>query len=140
MRRKQTRDAMLSRMLLRPRVGWLLCVLLWLAVQLHARVVRVEVASRADVLGGKVFGEAGAYERIAGRIYFSLPVANPHNDRIVDLSNAQNLKNGEVEFSSNFIAIRPKDKHKGNGSMILENPNRGHSRIVRSEEHTSELQ
>ena len=26
----------------------------------------------------------GAYERITGRVYFSLPVANPHNPRIVD--------------------------------------------------------
>jgi hypothetical protein len=57
-------------------------------------------------------------------------VANPHNLRIVDLSNAVNLKNGEVEFSSNFIAVRPKDTHKGNGSMVLEVPNRGRGRIL----------
>jgi hypothetical protein len=35
-----------------------------------------------------------------------------------------------VEFSADFIAIRPKDPHKGNGAMLLENPNRGHSRIL----------
>ena len=97
---------------------------------LHARVLRVEIASRADVLQGKPFGDAGAYERITGRVYFSLPVANPHNQRIVDLSNAVNLKNGEVEFSSDFVAVRPKDAHKGNGSLLLEVPNRGHARIL----------
>ena len=96
----------------------------------EARVVRVEVASRQDVLDGKPFGDAGAYERITGRVYFSLPIANPHNRRIVDLGNAVNLKNGEVEFSSDFVAIRPKDPRRGNGSMILENPNRGRSRII----------
>ena len=53
---------------------------------LRARVVRVEVTSRTDVLNGKQFGTAGTYERITGRIYFSLPVTNPHNLRIVDLS------------------------------------------------------
>src|ERR1043166_2345123 len=118
------------------------------------------MTSRADVLQGKQFGEAGAYERIAGRVYFSVSVANPHDRRIVDLNHAVNLKNGEVEFSADFIAIRPKDAHKSNGSLLLEVPNRGHARILslldggdwnaandagdgwflRSEEHTSELQ
>jgi hypothetical protein len=97
---------------------------------LHARVLRVEVTSRADVLNGKQFGIAGSYERITGRVYFSLPIANPHNQLIVDLSNAVNLKDGEVEFSSDFIAVRPKDPQKGNGSMILEVPNRGHARLL----------
>jgi hypothetical protein len=107
-----------------------LLILVLIALPLHARVIRVEVVSRADVLEGKTFGDAGAYERITGRVYFSLPVANQHNLRIVDLSNAMNLKNGEVEFSSDFIAISPKDAHKGNGSMLLEIPNRGRARIL----------
>ena len=97
---------------------------------LYARVTRVEISSRHAVLGGKTFGDAGAYERVVGRVYFSLPVANPHNQRIVDLGNAENLKNGEVEFSADFVAVRPKDAHQGNGSMLLEVPNRGHSRIL----------
>ena len=105
-------------------------VLLLSVLPLNARVVRVEIASRQDVLDGKSFGDAGAFERVTGQIFFSVAVANPHNARIVDLKNAVNLKNGEVEFSANFIALRPKDPHKGNGSMLLENPNRGHSRIV----------
>ncbi len=123
-------DAILARM--RPRFSaWLFLLALLLAIlPLHARVVRVEIASRTSVLDGKVFGDAGAYERITGRVYFSLPVANAHNLRIVDLGNAVNLKNGEVEFSADFVAVRPKDAHKGNGSMLLEVPNRGHARIL----------
>jgi Alpha/beta hydrolase domain len=93
-------------------------------------VVRVEITSRSDVLGGKAFGDAGAYERIIGQIYFSVAVANPHNQRIVDLKNAVNLRNGEVDFSANFMALRPKNVGQSSGSMILENPNRGRSRIV----------
>ena len=95
-----------------------------------ARVTRVEVKTRQDVLGAKAFGEVGPYERILGTVYFSLPVNNPHNTPIVDLKNAVNLRNGEVEFSADFIAICPKDPHRGNGSLILENPNRGHGRII----------
>src|SRR5580658_11369576 len=121
---------MLSRMRPRPR-AWLFPLALFLSIlPLHARVVRVQIASRTTVLDGKVFGNAGAYERITGRVYFSLPVTNAHNLRIVDLSNAVNLKNGEVEFSSDFVAVRPKDAHKGNGSMLLEVPNRGNARIL----------
>jgi Alpha/beta hydrolase domain len=97
---------------------------------LNARVVRVEITSRSDVLNGKQFGDHGSYERIQGRVYFSVAVANPHNRRIVDLNNAVNQKNGEVEFSADFVAIRPKDAAKSNGSLLLEVPNRGRSRIV----------
>lgn len=95
-----------------------------------ARVTRVEVTSREDVLNGKQFGAAGAYERLTGRVHYSVAIANPHNTGIVDLANALNLKNGEVEFSADFVALRPKDASKSNGSLLLENPNRGHSRIV----------
>ena len=108
-----------------------LCATILLPVSLmQARVTHVEITSRADVLDGKTFGEAGSYERIAGRIYFSVAVANVHNQPIVDLTNAVNLKDGEVEFSADFTAVRPKDAAKGNGTLLLENPNRGHSRIL----------
>ncbi|PYQ40333.1 MAG: hypothetical protein DMG99_14305, partial [Acidobacteria bacterium] len=89
---------------MRPRqrtVSSLLFILLSLT-SVNARVVRVELTSRVDLLNGKLFGEAGAYERIAGRVYFAVSVTNPHNLRIVDLDKAVNLKNGEVEFSADF--------------------------------------
>ena len=116
-------------MKIRLRLSSLLLLLLgtW---PLAARVTRVEILSRVDVLDGKPFGGAGAYERIIGRVYFSVPAGNPHNRRIVDLDKAVNLKEGEVGFSADFVAVRPKDPHKGNGSMLLEVPNRGHSRII----------
>ena len=117
-------------MRLRFCASFLVLSLLLIVGPLHARVLRVDVASRTTVLNGKEFGNAGAYERITGRVYFSLPVANAHNQRIVDLRNAVNLKNGEVEFSSDFVAVRPKDVHLGNGSMLLEVPNRGNARIL----------
>ncbi|HEX8812012.1 MAG TPA: alpha/beta hydrolase domain-containing protein, partial [Terracidiphilus sp.] len=112
------------------RSGLLLLLLLCGVELLAARVVRVEVTSRQDVLNGKSFGSAGLYERIVGRVYFSVPVANQHNSTIVDLGNAVNLKNGEVEFSSDFVAVRPKDPRKGNGSLLLEVVNRGRARIT----------
>ena len=121
---------MLPRMRALRGVGLLLLFLVSTVALLNAKVVRVEIASRGDILNGRRFGDAGAYERITGRVYFSLAVANPHNRRIVDLDNAVNLENGEVEFCSDFMAIRPKDPQKGNGSLLLEVPNRGRSRII----------
>jgi len=107
-----------------------LLALLLSVLPLQARVLRVEISTRTDILNAQPFGDAGAYERITGRVYFSLPISNPHNKQIVDLANAVNLKDGEVEFSSDFIAFRPKDASKSNGSMILEVPNRGRGRII----------
>jgi Alpha/beta hydrolase domain len=123
-------DVILSRMRLRFCAVFLPLFFTLAVLPLSARVIRIEIASRTDVLKGKIFGEAGAYERITGRVYFSLPASNPHNLGIVDLRKAVNLNNGEIEFSSDFIAVRPKDAHKGNGSMLLEVPNRGRPRIL----------
>lgn len=109
---------------------FVLCALIVCLPPAYARVLRVDVTSRQDLLNGRSFGASGAYERILGRVYFSLTAENPHNARIVDLNNAVNLRDGAVEFSADFMAIRPKDAAKGNGSMVLEVPNRGKSRII----------
>jgi len=119
----------LPRMWLCRSVGFLL-LLSWSASLVKARVVRVEITSRNDVLNGQPYGDAGVYERIIGRVYFAVQVANPLNRRIVDLNNAVNMKNGVVEFSSDFFAVRPKEPRKSNGSMLLEIPNRGRGLII----------
>ncbi|MFL6351759.1 MAG: alpha/beta hydrolase domain-containing protein [Bryobacteraceae bacterium] len=115
---------------MRFRLTWLVLFLTCAASLLDGRVLRIEITAREPVLNGKRFGEVGAYERIRGRVYFSVAIANPHNRRIVDLENAANLKNGTVEFSSDFIAIRPKESRSSNGSLLLEVPNRGVGRII----------
>jgi len=117
-------------MRLRPLAVCSVVLVVFLAPILEARVVRVDVRSRSDVLHGKSFGDAGPYERITGRVYFSVAVGNPRNRRIVDLENAVNLKNGEVEFFADFVAVRPKDSGKSNGALLLEVPNRGRPRIL----------
>lgn len=121
---------MLPRMRSRRRVVSLVLLLALSILPVNARVIRVEIASRTDVLNGKEFGDAGSYERITGRVYFSLPIGNPHNRRIVDLDKAVNLRDGEVEFSSDVVIVGPKDPHKGNGSMLLEVPNRGRAGLI----------
>ena len=108
----------------------LLLALVGVSAPVYAGVTRVEIDTRTDVLQGKSFGETGPYERLTGQIFYSVRVDNPHNAAIVDLHNAVNLKNGEVEFSADFVAFRPKDAHKGNGSLLLEVPNRGRPHFI----------
>ena len=108
----------------------LLLALVGVSAPLQARVTRIEIDTRTDVLQGKPFGEAGSYERLTGQIFYSVRVDNPHNAAIVDLHNAVNLKNGEVAFSADFVAFRPKDPQKGNGSLLLEVPNRGRPHFI----------
>ncbi len=97
---------------------------------LDARVLRIEIESQQDVLNGKSFGDAGAYERLTGRVYFSVHARDQANRQIVDLQHAANLSDGEVAFSAGFFAVRPKDPSKSNGSLLLEIPNRGNARIL----------
>jgi len=111
-------------------VGLVAALVLALAPAATARVVRVEILSREDVQAGAGFGDAGAYERLVGRVHFSVSVANPHNRAIVDLDRAENARSGEVEFSADVVILRPKDPRRGNGTLLLEVPNRGRSRIV----------
>lgn len=87
-------------------------------------VVRVEVDSREDVLGGQPFGAAGAYEKITGRIYFAFDPDNPMNARIVDIGLAPRNAAGRVEAWANFMVLRPKNRQPGTVA-VLEVSNRG---------------
>jgi hypothetical protein len=107
--------------------------LLWIAMftgAASARVVRVEITSRADIENGKAFGNAGPYEKITGRVFFAVDPANPHNRQIVDLDKAPRNAQGEVEFSADLYLLKPKDMSKGNGSVLFEVSNRGGRGIV----------
>src|SRR5687767_2430533 len=90
-----------------------------------ARVERIEIASRVDVLEGKPFGEAGAYEKLSGKVYFAVKPEAAPNKLIVDLDKAPRNAAGEVEFAADFYLLKPKEPARANGSVLLEIPNRG---------------
>src|SRR3954464_4613778 len=56
-----------------------------MAVTLHAEAVRIEIKSHADLLPGKTFGSAGAYEKLSGRIYFAVDPKNSANGIVTDI-------------------------------------------------------
>ena len=86
---------------------------------MRAEVVRIEVKSRADVLPGKTFGTAGAFEKLSGKIYFAVDPRNSANRIITDIDKAPKNASGKVEFSSDFYLIKPKDlsARQRNGSV-----------------------
>jgi Alpha/beta hydrolase domain len=90
-----------------------------------AEVVRIEIQSRTDVLSGKSFGDAGAYEKLVGKVYFEIDPANSANTIITDIANAPRNARGRVEFSSDFFLIKPKQIERGNGTVLYEVSNRG---------------
>lgn len=109
-----------------------LVLLLFLALSApcQARVVRAEILSRADLLDGKAFGDAGAYEKIVGKAYFAVKPESVPNKLIVDLEKAPRNADGEVEFASDFYILKPKDAARGSGFVLLEIPNRGGKGIL----------
>ena len=96
----------------------------------QARVERVEVISRADVLEGKPFGDSGAYEKIVGKVHFKVKPEHAANRLIVDLDKAPRDEQGEVAFASDFYILRPKEAARASGSVLLEIPNRGGKGIL----------
>ena len=100
------------------------------SISVQAGVKRIEISSRSDFLGGKSFGLVGAYEKIVGKVYFSVDPKNPHNQVIVDLDKAPRNAQGEVEFSADLYILKPKDLNRGNGAALVEIPNRGMKLMV----------
>jgi hypothetical protein len=102
---------------------------------IRAEVVRVEISSRQDVLGGKAFGETGAYEKLVGKVYFAVAPENPHNRIIADIDKAPRNSQGKVEFSSDLFILRPKDAARGNGVLFFDVVNRGNKQLLSTFNH-----
>ena len=95
-----------------------------------AGVVGVDVDIHEDVLGGKSWGLAGPYEKLIGTLHFAVDPENPANRVIVDIEHAPTNADGNVEFSANYVLIKPKQAERGNGTVILGVANRGTRRML----------
>jgi len=96
-----------------------------------AEVTRIEIASRTPVLDGKSFGDAGSYEKITGKVFYSVDPANPRNKGIVDLDKAPRDGAGRVIFSADLYVLAPKDQAHGNGVALFDVLNRGRKGLLR---------
>jgi hypothetical protein len=93
-------------------------VALAVALPARAEVTRVVISKRTAIAQSE-------YEKIAATVFFAVDPKDPHNAIVVDLDKAPRTPDGKVEFSSDLYIIRPKDPVRGNGSVLMEVPNRG---------------
>ncbi len=101
---------------------FLAAILLCVASVAGAAVTSVDVTSRTDVPYG--------YERIAGTIHFAVDPADPRNAVIADIDKAPRDAQGKVEFSSDFVILRPKNG-PGSGVALVDIVNRGNETVKR---------
>jgi hypothetical protein len=107
-------------------------IVLFISVSAEARVVKLRIEHRENVLGGKPFGPAGAYEKLAGKVEFALDPTLAINSNIVDLALAPRNSHGEVEFTADFYMLMPVDPARRNGRLFYEVGNRGGKSMLRT--------
>jgi len=104
----------------------LLLVCLFFCVEYSfAKIVRVEITSTEMYDGARKFGDAGEYIRISGWAYGEVDPNNSLNSIIQDIQLATRNAKGRVEYTTQFILLRPMNMTKCNGILFLSLPNRG---------------
>jgi hypothetical protein len=97
-------------------------------------ITRLVITKRQIAYGGASFGVAGPYEILAGTAYGELDLGAPGNKVIVNLNRAPLNAKGHVEYSVDFMVLKPVDAKKGNGRLIYDFVNRGRNTILRLDE------
>jgi hypothetical protein len=97
----------------------------------RAELIALDVRQRAPFAQGKLFGDAGPYEKIVGVARFEIDPELPANRAIVDLELAPRNARGLVEFESDVVILSPKDPAKGNGAIFYDVNNRGNKLALR---------
>lgn len=85
--------------------------------------IRMTIASTEDMEGS--FGDVGAYEKVTGTLHGEVDPADPKNAVIQDLQLAPVNARGMVEYSADFVMLKPKDMTKASGILRYDAPNRG---------------
>jgi hypothetical protein len=107
------------------------CVAAAFSTPASARVERIDIVSREPFAAGAAFGAAGAYEKLRGRAVIVLDPNAAANAAIADLALAPRNELGLVEFSADFLVLRPVDPARRNGTLLYEVNNRGNIAMLR---------
>jgi hypothetical protein len=90
-----------------------------------ARVTGFQIKASSPAFEGKVFGKAGAYERIDAIATFAVDPKSPRVRDIVDIDRAPVNASGEVVFSTEVSILRPANPAQRSPVLFYEVPNRG---------------
>ncbi|MEO8938769.1 MAG: alpha/beta hydrolase domain-containing protein [Burkholderiaceae bacterium] len=83
------------------------------------------ISAKQSMWGGASFGAVGAYEQLTGTAYGRLDPKDPKNARMVFIDKAPLDSDGLVEYSTDFLLMRPVDATKGNSKIFYNVVNRG---------------
>lgn len=103
----------------------LACALACLALPAAAEVIRFEVLESVPAFEGRSFDAVGPYVRITARATIAVDPADPRNAVIADLDRAPRNAAGQVEAVADVVLLRPADPARGNGTLLVDVPNRG---------------
>jgi len=84
---------------------------------------KLTISTTEDFPG--TYGTVGAYEKLTGTLAGEVDPKDAHNAIIQDLALAPVNSRGLVEYSADFVLIKPKDMSKSNGVLRYDAPNRG---------------
>jgi hypothetical protein len=88
-------------------------------------VDRLEILSTYDAYGGTSFGNVGPYQVIVGVVHGKIDPNHPANAGIVDLKLAPRDANGLVDYSEDFVILRPKSAASAKRVLFYDVVNRG---------------
>ncbi|ARS53368.1 alpha/beta hydrolase domain-containing protein [Kushneria konosiri] len=104
-------------------LGTIAASLLFLASPTQARVTGFDVVSTTPIYEGHRFSDAGSYQKIEGVAHFAVDPDADHVADIAGIDRAPINNEGEVEFSTEVVILKPTGK--GSGTLFYEIPNRG---------------
>ncbi len=96
-----------------------------LALPAAAEVIRFDIQESVPAFEGRSFDGTGPYLRITGRATIAVDPADPRNAVIADIDRAPRNAQGRVEAVADVVILRPADPARGNGTLLVDVPNRG---------------
>ncbi len=95
-------------------------ILVGIAHAANADVDRVEILERAVLAEGRAFGAVGPYERLRGKLTFTVDTAAAENQAITDIRLTPRDSQARVQFSADFMMLRPVEGGRANGRLLFE--------------------
>ena len=107
------------------------CASLLLAAPAQARVTKITVTSiESPTFGGTFFGSVGQYEKLIGTVTGEVDPNDRRNEVIVDVKLAPRNARGMVEYSTDFLVLRPTNASLGNHRLLYDVTNRGNTNVL----------
>ncbi|MFS8977735.1 alpha/beta hydrolase domain-containing protein [Cupriavidus necator] len=91
--------------------------------QTRTPALTLKITGTQDFAGS--YGSVGQYEQVTGTITGEVDPKDPKNAIIQDLALATVNTNGMVEYTADFVMLKPKDMGKAGGVLRYDAPNRG---------------